>query len=446
MSAARHLESRLPEVLEELSGPRTPAYFDDILGQVARTRQRPGWTFLERWLPMTAISGRIATAPRIPMRLAVAIAVLLLTLAVSIVLLAGSDRQTVPAPFGVAANGQIVFADGAGAIRVGDLATGTSTVLVPGRGHSRPVFSPDGQWLVYLQEHQQGGLDIIVSGPDGGSPRVINRSTIGNVGHLGWSPDSLQVVAVSTASLLAFDRTAVGEPKILHQATGIGGFEYLDGFNNNLGDIFRPPNGEEILFNGHGPKGSGLYRLPLGGGDPIAVYTDRTPGARFRNLAGAQWSPDGTRIAFTIHTPETPDQGRAHVINVDGSGLRQVSNLDIPGYVIDEEHSSWSPDGTRIAFGRWINPPDGGVNVRPVVIVDLATGNEKELSNIEVNGYGGWFWSPDGASILQVPGEGSEHVGQVLVLDATTGEMMKRLGWTADPNTAPNWQRTAPKT
>jgi len=71
MNTARPVESRLPEILEGISAPRTPDYFDDILGQVGRTRQRPGWSFPERWLPMTALSERVATAPRIPMRMGV---------------------------------------------------------------------------------------------------------------------------------------------------------------------------------------------------------------------------------------------------------------------------------------------------------------------------------------------------------------------------------------
>ena len=68
MSSSERYERRLPELLDELAAPRTPAYFDDILGQVGRTRQRPGWTFPERWLPMSAVSERLSAAPRVPLR------------------------------------------------------------------------------------------------------------------------------------------------------------------------------------------------------------------------------------------------------------------------------------------------------------------------------------------------------------------------------------------
>jgi Tol biopolymer transport system component len=442
MSAARHLERRLPEVLEELSGPRTPAYYDDILGQVARTRQRPGWTFIERWLPMTALTERVATAPRIPMRLAVALAFLLAALAVSIALIAGSQRSAVPAPFGVAGNGQIVFADASGAIYAGNLSDGGTVAIVPGTGHSRPDFSPDGRWLAYLQTRDSGGTDIVVSGPHGDAPRVLNTAAVGSIDHFGWAPDSRAVIAVVSTDVVAFDLAGTGSPRTVFDGADAAGF---DGFNNNLTDIFRPPNGDQILFVGRGSKGPGVYRQVLAGGAPTAVVTAETvPSVWSSNQSGAQWSPDGKRIAMSIHPPKTPEFGRAYIVNADGTDLHRVGRPDIPGSVIDDEHISWSPDGTRIAFARWINDSDGNIDVRPVTIVDLATGAETEAANVEVNGYGGWSWSPDGSSIIEVPGDGSADPGSVIVVDATTGEARKVPGWTSVADGAANWQRTVP--
>jgi Tol biopolymer transport system component len=441
MSAARTFETRLPEVLEELSNPRTPAYYDEILGHVARTRQRPGWTFIERWLPMTAISERVATTPRIPMRMAVALALLLVALAVSIALIAGSQRDSVPAPFGVAGNGQIVFANASGAIYAGNLADGGTRVIVPGAGHSRPVFSPDGRWLAYLQPRSSGGTDVVVSGPQGDAPRVLNATPIGPISHFGWAPDSQAVVAAVGADILAFDLAPTGAPRAVFEGANGAGFY---GLNDNLTDIFRPPNGDEILFVGNGPKGPGIYREVLAGGAPVAVVTTQTVSSVWsENQSGAQWSPDGKRIAFSIHPPETPAFGRVYMVNADGTGLELVSKLEVPGSVIDDEHISWSPDGTRIAFNRWINDSDGNIDVRPVTIVDLATGTEKEAANVEVNGYLGWSWSPDGSSIIEVPGDGSADPGSVIVVDAKTGEARKVPGWTS-ANAGATWQRTVP--
>ena len=43
---------RLNAAFNEVGGQARPDYLPDIVAQAGRTRQRPAWTFLERWLPM----------------------------------------------------------------------------------------------------------------------------------------------------------------------------------------------------------------------------------------------------------------------------------------------------------------------------------------------------------------------------------------------------------
>ena len=56
-------ERRLPEILTRISAPQVPDYTDDILGLTARRRQRPGWTFPGRWLPMDIAAPRPSRGP-----------------------------------------------------------------------------------------------------------------------------------------------------------------------------------------------------------------------------------------------------------------------------------------------------------------------------------------------------------------------------------------------
>ena len=43
------LDRRLVDELVERAGTRIPEYTEEVLAAVARTRQRPAWTFVERW-------------------------------------------------------------------------------------------------------------------------------------------------------------------------------------------------------------------------------------------------------------------------------------------------------------------------------------------------------------------------------------------------------------
>ena len=65
---------------------------------------------------------------------------------------------------------------------------------------------------------------------------------------------------------------------------------------------------------------------------------------RPRGIPGNEpvWSPDGTRLAFTLPTAYSTD---VFIVNADGTGFRNLSNT--PNYNF---WPSWSPDGTKLAF------------------------------------------------------------------------------------------------
>jgi dipeptidyl aminopeptidase/acylaminoacyl peptidase len=440
MNTNDRLERHLPTILESLAPAHTPAYLHDIIREVDHTRQRPRWTFPERWLPVSVLTNRLAVAPRIPLRAVLAVTLLILALVVGAVLLAGS-RQRVPLPFGPAANGQIAYADTDGAIRGGQAGNAPAPVLVSGPGNERPVFSPDGTRLAFLRADALGNLDILVVGADGGAPKVLTSDALLSIGHLGWAPDSRSVVAVVAGSIHVFDVDGTLPPRVLNEQVGIGGsVSDLDEFNAELGDLFRPPDGDEILYIGNGPEGAGLYRQPLAGGDPIGLLTTEDSPIPFADLSSAQWSPDGDYVTVAASERMDGSGGRLYVMNADGTDLRRLSTFESPVGLVHEEHAAWSPDGTQIAFLRWINSQDG-TDVRPVTIVDVASGDEREVGDVNVNGYAGWGWSPDGRSIVEVPSEPSPDANRVLLVDARTGAVT-RTGWAAE--SAASWQRVAP--
>src|SRR5512145_2997152 len=70
---------------------------DDVLARTARTRRRAAWRIPERWIPMSAITSRLATPPGVPWR-TIAVAAVLIALIAGALLVAGSLRNRVPPP------------------------------------------------------------------------------------------------------------------------------------------------------------------------------------------------------------------------------------------------------------------------------------------------------------------------------------------------------------
>ena len=129
MTPVDRFDRELPEALLDVAGSPATDYLTDILGRTARTRQRPAWASLERWLPMDLATPRAATA-RVPWRTIGVLALVAILLAALVAVYAGTQRR-VPAPFGPAANGLITFAQD-GDIYVGDLTTGVTRMIVGG--------------------------------------------------------------------------------------------------------------------------------------------------------------------------------------------------------------------------------------------------------------------------------------------------------------------------
>ena len=144
-------DRRLSAWLDTVAPAREPEHLlDAVLAQTARTRRRPAWRIPERWIPMTTITTPVTSGASARWPVAVLTALLVLALVAGAVLVAGSRRPAVPAPFGPASNGNIVHDIDGDLVSV-DLVTGASTVILEAAGPQlAPLFSRDGTSLAFF--------------------------------------------------------------------------------------------------------------------------------------------------------------------------------------------------------------------------------------------------------------------------------------------------------
>jgi hypothetical protein len=246
MTSDRRFERDLPDLLAELAPRAMPDYRDDIVRQTARMRQRPAWTFPERWLPVSVITSRVFAVPPIRWRV-VALVALLLALAVGLAVVAGSQRH-VPAPFGTAANGVVAYEAG-GDIYTADPVTGVAKAVVTGTQQDlRPVFSRDGTHFVF-ERKEAGSGRLIVARSDGSGLVVVTDKPLTGLDNpwtaavpsYTFSPDGTEIGFWSTAD--------TGGKLWIAQTDGTG----MRPINLPITVVeaaYRPPNGAELIVAG----------------------------------------------------------------------------------------------------------------------------------------------------------------------------------------------------
>jgi hypothetical protein len=428
---SQRFEVVLPEILTDIASPRLPDYVDDLLARTADTRQRPRWTFLERWLPMD-LTARSVSFPAPPWRILATIAVLLALLAAS-VLIAGSQRPRVPAPFGPARNGALLY--GEGDISVRDSLTGTSTVLIGGPTDDFAAsFTRDGTPVTFIRRTAgvagtaSERIQSWAANRDGSGAAPITPSLV--------APDWFDLSPDDSMLIVAAGDPAMG-PKLfsadLAQPNGatrqldLGDPDLAVGFPNFLG-----PTGAEIVFRGRTstnlgnrsgifavhPDGTGLRRITPTDGDVDEGYLFPQP------------APDGSAIVYTAWD-RVAELNRLHLLDLRAGTDRIVSDPSR-----SQGFATFSPDSQRIVFvtydAQWTH-----ITVARVDGSGPQVPMGRAFVRIDGQSVSGSF-SPDGLSVVVTDSATKE----TWIVDAVNGGKGELLPWATGGISG--WQRLAP--
>jgi WD40 repeat protein len=433
MMSNDRFERRLPTILEEISQPRKPDYFDDLVGLSARTRQRPAWTLLERWLPVVDIARQPAFARQVPWRPLAVLTLILLLILASLAFVLGS-RHSVPAPFGPARNGLVVYAEN-GDIYTADAVTGKSTAIVTGPEKDvNPKWSHDGT-LVAFQRMADGSStagEVYVGRPDGSDLVRVTSNPLVNVTGYDFSPDGKRLLISADLG---------GNLGLFIAATDGSEIHHVDGLGRVTDAAWRPPDGSEILFMDAGTDqngtDSGIYAVNALDGQVRTILNGADAAGRYRGHPA--WSPDGSAISFGEWMGVNGGiDVQTHIITANGTGDRP---LPIPTGAVWQGPVSWSNDGTRLLAIRGYTVD--GSQARPVIVPADGSGPGVEIpfpGGINTGAVSDWEWAPDDSSILGTPTNVSGTVLDQVLLDPAS-RTSRSVPWASVSQ--PSWQRDA---
>jgi dipeptidyl aminopeptidase/acylaminoacyl peptidase len=425
MTTERHLERDIPVILGDLAMGPYPDYIDDVLATTAQRRQRPAWTFPERWLPMAVVTRRPVVAPSVPWRTIGTLAVILILIVAALAAYIGSQTR-LPAPFGPARNGLIVYETG-GDIYTADPVTGTATAIVTGpEVDSAPIWSRDGTHVAFERVVDGASSRLLVAGLDGRDIIAVTPEPLDRLADHAFSPDGRELVITSGP--------AASRTLWIAKADG-SGIRQLDVGMSVDGPSYRPTDGTEIVFtSGSSPLGNGIYAVDVRSGGvrtivapSVAVGIDRVRSA-----------PDGSRLAYAVRAVDPARNTYViHVIAADGTG---DVILPMPPGATFQDAPVWSNDGQRLAVARGygLHNEDMAMATLPADGSGVGVETEHGLTGCCDTVY---EWAPDDTTILMKPFDLVGRPLPPLFWDPLDGSI-RPARWTATSD--PAWQRLVP--
>jgi Tol biopolymer transport system component len=249
-----------------------------------------------------------------------------------------------------------------------------------------PIWSPDGKTLLIGVWSDEGPMGPAVMRLDGTDLRFLLREKIDGFDCSGWSPDG----ALLACSMNGEDLTAYGiytvhpDGQSLERIT-VSPFHYEQGSAGECGGgesraVFSP-DGERIAFvqqrcgTGANPSSAETAAIWVVGVDGRNAH-EIVPHGLAKSHPGSQISWSNVRDEIVFGSQD----GDLFTVRPDGTELEKIA---LPDHVRDHHAygPEWSPDGTRIVFSLYLDElrstdlytiaPDGSDLVR-ITTVDGA--------------------------------------------------------------------------
>lgn len=280
-------------------------------------------------------------------------------------------------------------------------------------------------WLtqkIVFNSDRDGGLQVFVMNADGSGQAQLTAGGVAN-GEPDWSPDGSRIAFYSwrdavfpdnwTSEIYTMDADGTNQLRLTHD-------------NLLQAEAAWSPDGNTILVHGY----TGGIDVPAG---DMEVYAVSATTGGLTNLTqnpasgdgGADWSPDGRRIAF--QSLRGGFGWELYTMNRDGSDLRNLTVFH-PFYDVTPK---WSPDGSKILFVSFRD-----FNTEIYVANSDGTDQQRLTTNLadDIDP----SWSPDGSRIVFASNRDGDF--DIYVMDANGGNV-QQLTNAPGGDGMPEWRR-----
>ena len=292
--------------------------------------------------------------------------------------------------------------------------------MTSGPRDTAPRWSPDGQTLAFLRAGEKDPAQIYLLPMQGGEGHKLTDLPR-SAGAAVWSPDGRTIAFGSDAT----------EKDVADKREAKKGDEKKSDVRIITRAVFRS-NGEGWL---DADRHTHIWTIavPELGSEP--GQAKQITSSKYDDT-GVRWSSDGSKLYFTSDRVDEPYyyQPDRNMYSVPAAGGELTTVVDIDGPV---NGPVVSPDGQRIAFLGWINPPKARSNYQPGLLMfangkavdltakaDLQAGSSVGGDQAPPRGGGGSspvVWTMDGrAVIVAVTAEGRSNLVRI---DAGTGRI-----------------------